>query len=159
MESVSGKYEGCSKCFPHANILNRKISILIGITELKQVNQDNITASVKNVSALLIRWHCTFFHQKLLFPQPLNTMSTEHSFNQLKLKTVKALGGIFILTQMSGHLFYSGKGLQRLLGPLYGCLNSSFFSVLLVRTRRFSHIQAHTVNPLNKNIQYNRYLV
>ena len=64
------------------------------------------------------------------------------------------------MTQMSGHLFYSDKRLQRLLGPQYGCLNSCcFFSVLLVRTLRFSHIQAHTVNPLNKNIQCNRYLV
>ena len=31
------------------------------------------------------------------------------------------------MTQMSAHLFNSDKGLQRLLGPLYGCLNSSCF--------------------------------
>ena len=48
-------------------------------------------------------------------------------YNQLKLNTVKALGGMFILTQMSGHLFYSDKGLQRLLGSLYGHLNSCCF--------------------------------
>ena len=42
MESVSGKYEGCSKYFPHANIFKGNYRYYIGITEPKQVNLDNI---------------------------------------------------------------------------------------------------------------------
>lgn len=157
----TSKYEGCSKCFPHANVIQQvKYRFYTGITEPQQIKQDN-SQQVSNVYLQYksdVTVHC-FIRTPCIPPQPLYTMSAEHSlFDKLKFKPVKALGGIFNLTQMSGLLFILTKDYKGTCSTVW-LFKQSWFFVLLVRSRMFSYVETHIINPLNKNIQYNRHLV
>ena len=115
---------GLLKCFQHANVIKQE-NIITSLELSLTGKTGQYSASFKNLSALLIRWHCTFFHQKSLLTQtPVHYVDRAQLFDKLKLKTDKASGGgIFILHRRLDIFFYSDNGLQRLLGPLYGCFN------------------------------------